>query len=283
MRFVWILLVLLTADTRLTAQPGKPVRMPAGKTGKVIFYDDFNGPVLNRAKWGPVVTGLHVNDELQAYVDSAAVFYQQGGALVLRPAYAPGYVTADGQHFDFVSGRLTTQGKFDFTYGRAEARIRMDAASGLWPAWWLLGNGEWPNTGEIDIMEFIGEKDWASAAVHGQGYSGETPFVNRLYFPADDDVTHWHVYAVDWTPDSLLFSYDGKLVFRVTKSMTLHYGKWSFDTPKFLILNYALGGAYPEKINNTRKPYYGLTGDALETVKEKSAHMYVDWVRVTQF
>jgi beta-glucanase (GH16 family) len=98
-----------------------------------------------------------------------------------------------------------------------------------------------------------------------------------------DDVTHWHVYAVDWTPDSLLFSYDGKLVFRVTKSMTLHYGKWSFDTPKFLILNYALGGAYPEKINNTRKPYYGLTGDALETVKEKSAHMYVDWVRVTQF
>ena len=46
----------------------------------------------------------------------------------------------------------------------------------------MLGNGIWPTTGEVDIMENIGETEWANAAVHGPGYSGETPFVNRQYF-----------------------------------------------------------------------------------------------------
>jgi len=81
----------------------------------------------------------------------------------------------------------------------------------------MLGNDSWPETGEIDIMEYIGEKDWTSAAVHGKGYSGETPFVNRLYFDKNNDASQWHIYGVDWTPESLIFKYDNKPMFRVTK------------------------------------------------------------------
>ncbi|HEX9514180.1 MAG TPA: glycoside hydrolase family 16 protein [Puia sp.] len=278
-------------DTRIPAPlvaaappGGSPAAAPAppAPKGKVVFFDDFSGPSLDRSKWNAEVTGMHVNHELQAYVDSNATIYLENNALVLHPRYAKGYVTKDGQHFDFISGRINTKNKFDFKYGTAEARIRMTDGTGLWPAWWLLGNSEWPATGEIDIMEYVGEQDWASAAVHGPGYSGETPFVNRYYFNKNKGVTQWHIYAVDWTPDSLVFKYDGAPMFRVTRTMTNNYGKWAFDNNKYLILNFALGGAYPAKINGIHQPYYGLASTTLDQIKNNQSKMWVDWVRVTQ-
>jgi beta-glucanase (GH16 family) len=264
----------------------------AAKTEEtVIFFDDFEGKKLNRNKWNTEVTGMHVNNELQAYVDTGlTVFLVNGaaaegakkGALVIRPQWIPGFKTKDGQTFDFISGRINTQNKFEFAYGKAEARIKLTEGAGLWPAWWLLGNGMWPACGEIDIMEYVGEKDWASAAVHGPGYSGETPFVNRQYFSASNDVTQWHIYAVEWTPDALYFKYDGKLMFRLNKNMTGHYGKWAFDNKKHLILNYALGGAYPVKINGVTMPYNGMPASTVDLIKKNKAKMLVDWVKVTQ-
>lgn len=262
------------------------------KTGnKVIFFDDFSGNKLDRTKWNVEVTGMHVNDELQAYVDTTSTIFivsgvaaegAKNGALVLRPQSLPGFKTKDGQDFDFISGRINTRNKFDFMYGTAEARIKLTAGAGLWPAWWILGNGMWPETGEIDVMEYVGEKDWVSAAVHGPGYSGETPFVNRQYFDTGNDVTHWHVYAVDWTPDNLDFKYDGKLMFRVNRHMAEHYGKWVYNNKKYLILNYALGGAYPVKINGVATPYIGMPAATVALIKKNQVKMLVDWVRVTQ-
>lgn len=267
---------------------GKDHPVPNGRNapqppkGKVVFFDDFSGSQLDRSKWNAEITGLHVNNELQAYVDSNATIYLENNALVLRPVFSSGFTTKDGQKFDFISGRVNTKSKFEFKYGTAEARIKVTDGAGLWPAWWMLGNGLWPETGELDIMEYVGEKDWASAAVHGPGYSGETPFVNRLYFNKDNDVTQWHVYALDWTPDSLTFKYDGVPIFRVTKTMAAFYGKWAFDNNKYLILNFALGGIYPAKINGIRRPYYGLASSTLDQIKNNKTKMWVDWVRVTQ-
>ncbi|MBS1662252.1 MAG: glycoside hydrolase family 16 protein [Bacteroidetes bacterium] len=246
---------------------------------KVVFFDDFSGKALDRSKWNVEVTGRHVNNELQAYVDSGATIYLENNTLVLQPHYASGFVTRDGQKYDFISGRINTKGKFDFTYGRAEARIRMTEGSGLWPAWWLLGDGPWPATGEEDIMEFVGEKGWASAAVHGPGYSGNTPFVKKGYL---EDVTQWHIYAVDWTPDSLVFMYDNKPMYTVSKDMTSKFGKWAFDNKKFLILNFAVGGAYPAAINGFKQPYFGLAPATVDLIQQKKAKMWVDWVKVTQ-
>jgi beta-glucanase (GH16 family) len=278
-----IFLIVVSSFVSSYAQPaivGKQITIQP-KT-KVIFFDDFLNGKLDRSKWNVEITGMHVNNELQAYVDSNATIYVENKCLVLKPLYAPGFVTKDGQKFDFISGRINTKDKFDFIYGTAEARIKMTEGSGLWPAWWMLGNGMWPATGEIDIMEYIGEKDWASAAVHGPGYSGETPFVNRYYFDKDHDVTQWHVYAVDWTPESMVFKYDGMPMFRITKTMTNIYGKWAFDNNKYLILNFAVGGAYPAKINGVKDANFGLPVSTMNEIKNKNAKMYVDWVRVSQ-
>jgi len=121
--------------------------------GKIILFDDFSKSYLDRSKWNVEKTGMHVNGELQAYVDTNKTIYKENGMLVLQPMYV----------------------------------------SGLRPAWWLLGYGNWPETGEIDIMENTGEVDWASADLHGSGYSGETPFVNRYYFGHNNDIKQGHI------------------------------------------------------------------------------------------
>jgi len=258
---------------------------------EIIFFDDFSGPTLDRTKWNVQVTGFTVNNEQQAYVDSSATVAivhgaeaqgAENGALVLQPRFSPGFITKEGKKFDFISGRIDSRRKVEFMYGTAAARIKLPDGAGLWPAWWILGSGRWPESGEIDIMEYVGEKDWASAAVHGPGYSGETPFVDRLYFDSANDVTNWHVYAVDWTPEAMVFKYDGIPMFRVTKPMAEHYGKWSFDNNKFLILNFALGGAYPVKINGVKEPYFGLPASTVELIKNNKSRMIVDWVKVTK-
>lgn len=258
---------------------------------KVVFFDDFSTGVLDSSKWNIEKTGMHFNNELQAYVDSNATLFivngtaAQGahnGALVLQPQYSPGFITEDKQKFNFISSRINTKNKVEFTYGTAAARIKLTEGAGLWPAWWMLGNGNWPETGEIDIMEYVGEKDWVSAAVHGKGYSGDAGLVDRLYFAENNDVTNWHIYAVDWTPDSLVFKFDGIPVFRVTKPMANFFGEWAFDTPKFLIFNFAVGGVYPFKINGLNNPYYGLSQSALQSIQNKKSKMLVDWVRITK-
>jgi beta-glucanase (GH16 family) len=170
----------------------------------------------------------------------------------------------------------------EFAYGTAAARIRMAAGSGLWPAFWALGTGAWPATGEIDVMEFVGEREWTSVALHGPGYSGDTPLVERQRFAGGGDATGWHVYAVAWTPDSLVFTVDGARVYGATRAQVERYGRWAYDNPKFLILNLALGGNYPAAVNGVKAPYAGLPASTVALIERGEGTMLVDWVRVTR-
>ena len=255
---------------------------------ELVFFDGFDDGELDREKWVVVGSDFWVNNEEQAYLDDpeTIVFRDgvdgaEGGVLELRPVYRPGADPREDREADFVSGRIESKGKFETTYGRAEARIRMSAAEGFWPAFWMLGNGKWPDTGEIDIMEYIGEPDWTAVALHGEGYAGDnTPFVDRFYFPEGEDATGWHVYAAEWTPDMIQFEIDGRVTYRVTRSMVEHSGKWSFDNAKYLILNSAVGGAYPVKNNRVEEPYVGLPQATAEMIKRGEVAMEVDWVKV---
>jgi beta-glucanase (GH16 family) len=267
------------ATERLAAEPD------------TVFFDDFAGRELDRSKWRVEVTGRTVNNEQQAYVDSPETISiahgdeaegASNGALILQARYRPGFMTPQKRKVDFVSGRIDTRGKMNFAFGTAAARIKLPAGSGLWPAFWALGNGTWPDTGEIDIMEYVGEPDWTSVALHGRGYSGETPLVNKVYFPRRKDATAWHIYAVDWTPKGFVFKVDGEVMYRATRPMIEHYGPWAYDNAKYLILNMALGGAYPVKTNGVKSPYPGLPAETVELIKAGKAKMLVDWVRVTK-
>ncbi|MEL1242875.1 glycoside hydrolase family 16 protein [Flavobacterium sp. DGU11] len=258
------------------------------KKENVVFFDDFSGTAIDTANWTPR-TDVFVNNEQQAYADSSATLYldkkiegAENGALMIKALYSPEYLAENGKKFDFISGRMDSRGKKQFTYGTMAARIKMPPGSGYWPAFWALGaQGNWPDCGEIDIMEYVGEPDWIGCAMHGPGYFGDTHLVNKVYLDGTD-VSDWHIYSVDWTKDQLLFKVDGKLFYRVTKPIVNNYGPWVFDKPHFLILNFALGGAYPAKINGVKTPYNGIPQSTVDDIKKGNAKVYVDWVKVTK-
>ena len=276
--------VSILIETDITAQPTHP------KTD-TVFFEDFNEPTLDRSKWNVEVTGNTVNDEQEAYVDSASTLYlvrgaeaggANKGALVIKAFYHPVYISKENKKYDFLSGRINTQHKLEFTYGTASARMKMEAGAGLWPAFWALGNGNWPACGEIDVMETVGDSSWVSNALHGPGYFGNTPLVYRAFFPAGIDVTQWHVYSVDWTPDHIIFKVDEKVTYKVTRAMVERYGHWAFDNPKFIILNFALGGGYPGGVNKVKEPYFGISQSTVDKIKAGKAKVLVDWVLITK-
>jgi beta-glucanase (GH16 family) len=261
----------------------------SSSNAQLVFVDDFSGPDLDRTKWNVVITGRTVNNEQQAYVDSAENIYiargaaaegATDGALVIQPRFHQAFQTPEHRSFDFTSGRLESAGKVEFTYGVVSARIRLTAGAGLWPAFWTLGNGRWPDSGEMDIMENVGDPTWTSVALHGPGYSGNTPLGKRRTFPAGADVTGWHVYSMDWTTDGFVFRIDDQELYRATRAMVEQYGRWAYDSPKFLIVNFALGGNYPHGVNKTETPYPGIPQSTVDLIKAGNARMLVDWIKV---
>jgi len=248
---------------------------------KVLFFEDFSSPALDRSKWNVIVTGRTVNEEQQAYVDSPETIAIDHGSLAITTRLRKGFTTPEGRSFDFTSGRLDTRGKVAFTYGTAEARIKLTAGAGLWPAFWALGTGRWPDSGEMDILENVGDPAWTNFAVHGPGYSGDKCFDFRQRFPDGGDITGWHVYGMTWSPDALVFTVDGRERWRIDRATVETRGRWAYDTPKFLIVNQAIGGQYPHSVNHADAPYLGLPQSTVDVIAAGKAVMLVDWIRVT--
>ena len=259
---------------------------PTGFT-RLVFEDQFAAGTLNRAVWNVEGPSFWVNNEQQAYVDSQETIAfsspagaQDGAALVLRARYHEGFVTPTNRRVDFLSGRIDTANTLDVTYGRVESRIRMPRAQGAWPAFWMLGYGQWPDAGETDIMEYIGEAGWTSSSLHGPGYSAGGNIGDKQYFPAGQSEEDWHVYAVERRPDDIRFFVDDREFLKITRADVEKKGAWRFDRKQFLILNLALGGEYPRGYNTVTAPYYGLPQATVDKIKADQIQVEVDWVRV---
>lgn len=215
---------------------------------KLLWSDEFSGAKGQKpdpSKWTYDIGGNGWgNKELETYTSSAQNAFLDGdGHLIIRAIKG-----ADGR---ITSARLKTEGLFSFTYGRAEARMKLPRGQGMWPAFWMLGADiaqvGWPACGEIDIMEGLGrEPAIVHGTVHGPGYSGAHGISAQYTLPgapalADD----FHVYAADWTPDRIQFSIDGHVYATVTHASIPPGSKWVYDHPFFLLLNLAVGGAWP--------------------------------------
>ena len=259
----------------------------SGAFDKLVFEEQFAAGALDRSVWNVEGPSFWVNNEQQAYVDSDETIAfapimgaDDGSALVLRARYRPGYVTPTGRRVDFLSGRIDTADKINVTYGRVEGRIKMPRSAGVWPAFWMLGYGDWPDSGETDIMEYIGEAGWTSASLHGPGYAAGENIGDKQYFPDGQSEEDWHVYAVERRADDIRFFVDDREFLKITKADVENKGPWRFDREQFLILNLALGGEYPRWYNNTTEPYYGLPESTVDKIKADEIQVEVDWVRV---
>ena len=214
-------------------------------------FNSSNGSGVDLSKWVFDVGGKGWgNHELECYTNRPQNAYIQAGNLVIQ-AVRENYTGTDGVSRKYTSARLKTVGKFSQTYGRFESRIEIPSGQGMWPAFWMLGDDieklGWPDCGEIDIMENIGkEPSTVHGSIHGPGFSGADGIEAHYTLPAKrrfaDD---FHVFAVEWEPNTIRFYVDDDLYATRTRSDMAPGRKWVFDHPFFLLLNIAVGGDWP--------------------------------------
>ena len=233
--------------------------------GRVLVWeDDFESGL---SEWRADERVVNPNGELQAYTSRPENVRAVGSCLVLearREAFM-------GQ--SWTSGRVDTNDRHEFHYGRLEARMKHPLAQGMWPAWWMLGatsanvlsesgistwTGElWPACGEIDIMEGWGtEASMSSGIIFDAGGGtpgGVTAGAGGL------DRSEWHTYALEWTPTTAAFSVDG-----VVHGTLATEGRPEFSRPMYVILNLAISGGVKSPDETT----------------PDTARVLVDWVRV---
>lgn len=252
---------LLTCSSAVAATP--PTFRPAGPgpaadariAGRTLIWsDEFNGPAGTRpdTRWWTLAEGGGGwgNDELQCYTKASRNSATNGsGHLVITAVRNYGTVCAGGTVNRWTSARLSTQKKFTVTYGKLVIRAKLPAGAGAWPAFWALGANlplvGWPRSGEIDVMEFTGNRPTiTTSAIHAARRNGSHWYSTRTSPPSTTLTSAFHTYAVEWTATSVTFFRDGVATGQIRKSEATRWASWPFDKPFFLILNLAMGGTY---------------------------------------
>jgi beta-glucanase (GH16 family) len=259
-----LVLFLLTGCNALNFAPETTVVEPP-EGWELLWHDEFDGRKIDLENWTyDLGGGGWGNGEMQYYTDSQDNAHVEDGMLVIS---AQKDILESGG-FNFTSARLKTQGLQVFQYGRIEARIKVPAGKGLWPAFWMLGENfpevGWPDCGEIDIMEYVGkEPDLIIGTLHGPGYSGAlglSTWNRQTYNIADD----FHTYAIEWDTDQISWFFDGEKYSTFTRE-DVGNRPWVFDQPFFIILNVAIGGTL---------------GGIVTPDTEFPAQYFIDYVRV---
>lgn len=223
---------------------------------KLVWSDEFTDGI--NADWTYDIGGHGWgNNELQYYTDSNTSVSNGTLKIIVE--------NENVGNNKYTSSRLKTKGAKAWKYGRIEARIKLSKVKGNFPAFWMLGNTfndfNWPECGEIDIMEQINMEDIIHANVHydNNGYSSNSSSVSC-------NVSEFHVYGIEWDEKSIRFLLDGEQYHEVNILNGIN-GTDEFHEEHFIVLNYAMGGNWPGfEIDETALP----------------STMEVDYVRVYQ-
>ena len=266
------LMVLMTSCQERTKTETKV--LSASKEMKLVWSDEFDVEGLpDQTKWTydigdgcPRVCGWG-NNELQYYTEADQRNGRvENGHLIIEAHKAP----MGGK--DYTSARLVTKNKGDWTYGKISIRAKLPSGLGIWPAIWMLPTdnkfGQWPNSGEIDIMEHVGyAKDSIYGTVHTTSFNHMigTQVGKANYQPTAE--SSFKTYTIEWDKDQIKWYIDGKQ-YHAFDNRNMTEKEWPFDERFHLILNIAVGGNWGGKM-----------GIDTQIWPQK---MIVDWVRVYQ-
>ncbi|WP_344449809.1 glycoside hydrolase family 16 protein [Actinocorallia aurantiaca] len=231
----------------------------------LVFSDEFDGPAgpPDLDKWNLIDGHLGYNDELDYYRPENAALDGRGRLVITARDDNAHLFDCRPRRCAATSARLTTEGRFTFTYGRIEARIKVPGGQGMWPAFWARRDPPDAGRGEIDVMEILGRDP---GAVHSSLHGDRDLDVTDTYRLPDgqDFAGDFHVFAAEWRKDGICFSVDGLTHACRKKAAT---PGWEFDRPYFLLLNLAVGGDWAEGPDKSTK---------------FPRHMLVDYVRVSR-
>ncbi|OIU72585.1 carbohydrate binding domain-containing protein [Rossellomorea aquimaris] len=254
-------------------QPG------AGKSDWTLMWsDEFISKEIDREKWtydignwivdenGDPVSPGWGNNELEYYTDSPENSFIRDGKLVIKAKKEDEPITDQFGSYDYSSAKLKTKGLFSKKYGKFEARMKLPEGQGFWPAFWMMPEdsvyGNWPTSGEIDIMESAGgDTSKIGGTIHyGAEYPNNTYTGAEYHFPDGEDTTGYHTYGIEWEPGEIRWYVDGKLYQTLNdwfSQGTNQADKYAFPAPFdqefYLILNLAVGGWYggnPDETTN---------------------------------
>jgi len=241
----------------------------------LIWSDEFDGQELDRTKWEPEVNAFGGgNNELQLYTDYPQNVRVENSCLILEAHHEK--CAIQGTVRDYSSGRIRSKHRGDWLYGRFEVCAKLPQGKGLWPAIWMLPTDEhygvWAASGEIDIMENIGDPRGVSCALHfGETWPKNTFTVRNpaatAITPGDSFADGFHVFALDWRADRIRWFVGDSLVWEQRASVWRRpdSSHAPFDRRFHLLLNLAVGGNLPG--NPSRRTKF-------------PAQLLVDWVRV---
>jgi beta-glucanase (GH16 family) len=235
----------------------------------LVWNDEFSGTSLDLNNWNHEIgngSNGWGNNELEYYTNSTKNTFVSNGNLIIEARKE----SISG--FNYSSGRMTTQNKKTFKFGRIDIRAKLPVGKGIWPALWMLGTNitsvSWPACGEIDIMELIGTYPGRThGTMHWKPVTGTNTSKGAAYnLPSGDFSNQFHVFSIIWTQDTLKWLVDDQLFLTTTKA-DVGAANYPFNEPEFLIFNVAVGGNWPG------------SPDASTTFPQR---MFVDYVRVFQ-
>lgn len=227
---------------------------------ELVFSDEFDQPdgsAPDPSKW---TSSARQRATWNRWVsDVPEVAHIKDGALLCRAIPNPD-TSEDGAAM--LTGAQETRGKFSFTYGKVEVRLKTNLHAGNFPAAWMMPQPPadgWPRGGEIDIFESIDAQPTAYHTVHSHwtydlGHRSEP----TSSFNEQVSVEQWHVYGLEWFEDLIVWTVDGKIVGTYAKSTdaaALENGQWPFDHPFYLILNQSVGDGSWAKAADTSFTY----------------------------
>lgn len=236
----------------------------------MIYNDEFNIDGLpDRSKWTvDPKPKAWINGEQQVYTDTTHdnARVRNGDLVITGKRDFPNGGTTD----PWSSARVISQNKMDFLYGKVEVRAKLPKARGSWPAIWMMPTssvyGGWPKSGEIDILEHIGNQlGRVMSTVHTENNNWQNNGHLSGYRMFPDAHTNYHTYSLEWSPDSLVFTFDSLHIYTYRNPHT-DWKDWPFDQKFHIILNLAIGG--------------GMGGTIVQADWPDS--MNVDYVRVYQ-
>ncbi len=243
------------------------------KTYQLLWEDNFDGNQLNLENWNRQVEPAgRFNEEWQRYTASENNAYVKDGNLIIEAIHE----SSKHGHNQYSSARLNTAQKFEFTFGKVVARMKLPQGKGIWPAFWMLGanideNGgdtPWPFTGEIDILELWGTVSDAEieANLHFADKDGKHDMMGAKGYQLEEGIfaDDFHEFELEWTPKELIWRVDGNEFARKDISEPIYD---AFRKDFFLLLNIAVGGTHAGRPDNTT------------TFPQR---MYADWVKVYQ-
>jgi beta-glucanase (GH16 family) len=223
---------------------------PNGYAGySLLWSDEFDQAQLNPATWSfetgdgcPALCGWG-NNELQYYSSSADNLFFQDGKMIIE---------ARAEKFggkDYTSSRIKTQGKKAFKFGRIDVRAILPIGKGMWPAFWMLPedriHGNWPTSGELDMMEYIGgEPSKVLGTVHFGPGPGSNYITKTTTVPSGTFNDKFHVFSLEWEQDQIRWYIDENLYATISKA-DLGNNIYPFNERFFFIINMAVGGNLP--------------------------------------